>query len=1553
MIFFRLLSLAFLLFSGLIIHAQAYLQFVENKGQWDNEVCYRADIPSGAIFMERGCITFNMFNQSELHQCDHDVDNNETQKINTDEHFFGHTINCHAFKKHFRNANPTVKIVSENPYNHYYNYFLGNDESKWKSRVSAFAQIKYINLYPNIDMLAFQPENGAVKFDYVVHPMGNPSDIEIYLEGVSDFSIVSGKLVINTSCCEIVEEIPYSYQVIDGDTIVVDCSYKLEDGIISFITGKYNSQYSLVIDPPTLVFSTFSGSFSNNFGYTAAFDSKGHLYSGSSAFGPDYPTSTGAYQTAFGGGNTDIAITKWALDGSSFIYSTFIGGDDDELPHSLFVSEYNEVFVLGTTGSSNYPVTSGSYDNSFGGGDYFVPSGLGMNYEFGCDIVITKLKNDGSALLASTYVGGSGNDGINALPSVLKYNYADEVRGEIILDMNQDVYIISCTNSSDFPVTPGAIQNTYGGGLNDACVFKMSNDLSTMMWSTFFGGSGDDAGYSITRDQSGDLFISGGTTSTNFITTPGTYSEIFMGGESDGFISNLTSNGVLISSTYYGSHDYDQCYFVQLDSEGFVYVLGQTESLGSTMVFNASYSVPNSGQFVSKLTPELDILEFSTVFGDGSGMPCISPTAFLVDYCNKIYISGWGGNTNGVPYGHGGNTHGLPVTTDAFQSTTDGSDFYLVVLEDDASALVYATFMGSSTSAEHVDGGTSRFDRKGKIYEAVCAGCWGDSGFPTTTGAWSNVNNNSCNLAVFKFDFNLPLVAADFDAPYDVCAPFNVEFENLSYNANIFTWFFGDGDTSSEENPTHTYTTPGIYYVTLVATNDTTCNSTDSITKIIEVHVLEVPMPPDTFVCLGYSVFLDANTGFPDDQYHWSTNSNFTDILNGSLSISGFTATPMSDAIYYVSIANSACLFHDSVIVDVHTINIQPFIDTLICAGDTITISTNNLNPGDILTYDWSPGTSLISDSTLNYAIINPTENVSYSLYVENQFGCIDNQSVNIEVSLVDFNLTYSNPLCFAEPGGLANVVVTSGTTPITTEWSNGIMGTTASGLYAGDYSVTVTDEIGCEMIENFTLSQPTYMNVAITDLIETQCDGLCTGSATIVPSGGTPAYSYDWINGLTTPIGEELCAGDYTITVTDEHGCDTVVSIIITDPSDFMAGVDESNPASCYGYCDGSASVLAELGNPPYSYEWESGITENSASGLCSGTYFVTIIDSDNCVRVVFPVVGQPTPVSVSISVTNSATCHGDPVDLSAAASGGTPSYSYYWPSPISLSGSDVSGLSPGTYSVIATDSHDCKDTINYTIYEIPPILFDTTMYPVACLGACNGELTATFSGGVPPFAYNWSNGSNSSTVVGLCAGNYTVTVTDSRGCANILELSVGINPELPLLDVTADRIYLYSGQNTRLHATYDEDYSYFWENTYMMTNPLSPNPLVAPLVTTTYEVIIFDENGCSNRDSITIFVSDLVCDEPYIYVPNAFTPNGDGINDMLYVYGDMLEEIHFMVFNRWGQIVFETRDATIGWDGKYNGNPADPAVFDYYLKATCIGMLKFEKKGNITLIK
>ena len=255
----------------------------------------------------------------------------------------------------------------------------------------------------------------------------------------------------------------------------------------------------------------------------------------------------------------------------------------------------------------------------------------------------------------------------------------------------------------------------------------MDNQLSSIIWSSYLGGSVDDAIYSLAIDNNDNIYVTGGTNSANFPTTTGAYQNTYQDSiKADAFVTKISSNGAqLLASSYFGTNYYDQSYFVEIGSADAIYLFGQTKSMGSQLINNATYSVAGGGQFVSVFNRDLTNLFRSTVFGTGKGTPDISPTAFLVDVCDKIYIAGWGSNLGGPL-----STLNLPVTYDAYQSTTDGNDIYLMVLDDSLTGIIYATYYGGSQSNEHVDGGTSRFDKKGIIYQSVCAGCGGNSDFP-------------------------------------------------------------------------------------------------------------------------------------------------------------------------------------------------------------------------------------------------------------------------------------------------------------------------------------------------------------------------------------------------------------------------------------------------------------------------------------------------------------------------------------------------------------------------------------------------------------------------------------------------------------------------------------------------------------------------------------------------------------------------------------------------------------------------------------------------------
>ena len=387
-------------------------------------------------------------------------------------------------------------------------------------------------------------------------------------------------------------------------------------------------------------------------------------------------------------------------------------------------------------------------------------------------------------MIGSTYVGGSGNDGINnVLPLV--HNYGDHFRGEIALDPLQHPVVATTTQSTDMPVSANASQMIFGGGIQDAYIFRLDPTLSTLQ-ATYYGGSGNDSGYGVQFDSNGQVFVTGGTMSID-LPMSGTPFQSSNSGDADGYVLRLSAGlDQFLSSTYIGTSSFDQSYFVQLDVADAVYVVGQTH--GTYPVSAGVYSNPGSSQFIHKLDHDLTTSLWSTVIGSGMGFEDLSPSAFLVSDCGQIYFSGWGGVVNHFVQAPTSTTNGLPVTPDAFQSTTDGSDFYLMVLAEDAASLNYATYFGGSTSVEHVDGGTSRFDKHGTVYQAVCAGCGGHNDFPSTPGAWSATNNSSnCNLGVFKFDLLQPTAHIEVDGPEYACLPgATVSFINLSIGGTLF-----------------------------------------------------------------------------------------------------------------------------------------------------------------------------------------------------------------------------------------------------------------------------------------------------------------------------------------------------------------------------------------------------------------------------------------------------------------------------------------------------------------------------------------------------------------------------------------------------------------------------------------------------------------------------------------------------------------------------------------------------------------------------------------------
>jgi hypothetical protein len=745
------------------------LEFIQNKGQWDQRVRYAAALPAGRLFVQADAFTYAFVDPAAFHHPGSHQAPGPPPAAGADRQ----KITGHAYTVHFVKASPRAALTAARPTSEVRNYFVGSDEKHWASHVGSFRQLHYAGLWPGIDLQLYENADQHLEYDFLLAPRANPSRVALLYDGADAVSLNNdGNLLVKTSVGSITELAPRAWQTgANGQHQPVACRYVLKGSTVSFQLGAYDRQRALTIDP-TVIFSSFTGSTADNWGFTATYDLQGNMYSGGIAFAVGYPATTGAFDTSFNS-LTDIALIKYntAVSGpAARVWATYLGGTNTDFPHSLVTNSLGELVMLGSTSSLNYPTTSSALNHNFSGGSTLSPFQADPNraeYQMpnGSDLVVTRLSAGGDALRASTYLGGSGNDGVQSpVFSRLVANYGDCFRSDVLLDGDGNVYVAANTTSSNFPGLAQGFDPSYAGN-GDGVVCKLPPALNTVLWAGLLGGSGSDAVYSIQRDSQGRVFVCGGTTSINFPSIPGAYKPGY-GGVVDGFVARISADGRQLERTsFIGTASYDQAQFLQLDAAGNPYLFGQT--LGTFPRTPGLFSTPVGSLFVQKLNPDLTNSLYSTVFGGNNG-PSMVPTAFLVDDCERVYVSGWGGFENDQQGLYlGGNTFGLPLTTNAVQRTTDGSDFYLAQFRPGMASLEYATYFGSNgigpngQGAEHVDGGTSRFDKRGVVYQAVCGGCSSNQGFPVPAGAntYTSTNGSSnCNNAAFKIDFQ-PQVA--------------------------------------------------------------------------------------------------------------------------------------------------------------------------------------------------------------------------------------------------------------------------------------------------------------------------------------------------------------------------------------------------------------------------------------------------------------------------------------------------------------------------------------------------------------------------------------------------------------------------------------------------------------------------------------------------------------------------------------------------------------------------------------------------------------------------
>lgn len=1173
--------LLLLLLAGVSFGQQQGVWLYPNRGQWEGGFSHKIPIQKGDIYINKSSITYQFYD-IDLH------------------HKSATSYPAHAIEQVFLNAQATNKIIEALPSSFQSNYFLGNNQSNWRSGLSAYQQVDMQELYPGIN-LKLETTQQTLKYSWIVLPGADPSAIKWRYDGANSVSITKkGNLKVAHSLGSFTESKPVAWVIRNGKKIPVACSFIQKNKVFSFdVKGTDFANDTLIIDP-SLTFSTFSGATTDNWGFTAAPDNLGNLYAGGISFGIGYPVTTGAFDLTFNGGvgtfQLDASISKFNANGTNLIYSTYLGGAGNETPHSIVTDAAGDLFILGVTSSANFPLTGTPFDATFNGGPSISENSLSFD---GADIYIARLNAAGTQLVAATYLGGSGTDGINT--GSLNYNYGDQFRGEIIVDQNS-VYISSVTKSTNFP-TQNPSQAANAGG-QDAVVVKLNKTLNQLIWSTYFGGTGDETGNGIQLATNGNVYVAGGTTGGNLNFAQSGHDQTYDGARDAYLVRFSGTTGTPLSGTYIGTTDYDQAYFVQIDNDDDVYVYGQTA--GNFPITQGCYGSVGSGQFIAKYNTNLTSRLWITTVGAGTGNIEISPTAFLVSNCKEIYISGWGGDINQIGQAFNSSSFGFPVTSDAYQATTNGSNFWIAVLGINASFLKYATFFGgSNSSSNHVDGGTSRFDKNGNIYHAVCGGCGGNNfGFTTTPGVWSQQNPSpNCNLAAFKFELSSIEAIVNNPAPL-ICIPDPVVFQNNSANGNSFFWDFGDGTTSTLINPSHVYTSAGQYTVSLLVIDTNNCYASDSLTFLVNLGDFQGGVvQPNINVCLGQPAQLEA---FGGATYLWSP-AQFLSNANIANPIANVTQN-----------TNFICIISDSCGIDTVSVQVQILggsiqltADTSICLGNSVPLVVQGIvNP------TWSP-TQFLSNPSIVNPIATPITTTTYIVSGNSPDGCLLSDTVVIQV--------FNNPPIPQMPDtityceGTEQSVTVSGAQLYS--WSPNIEISTVVGP-----TVIISSTVERYYYCNFTNSCGTLQDSLFVDLIQPT---ITAGNDTIVcPGEPVIMYALGGISYVWNPAVQALQSSgslvqatplvptNYQVIGIDQYGClDSATVSVNTFPIPFV----QTTPDVFAFY--GEQVQLGAIASNPGLLVWTPPIylscdscANPIASPYLQTTYTVTLFDENGC---------------------------------------------------------------------------------------------------------------------------------------------------------------------------------------------------------------------------------------------------------------------------------------------------------------------------------------------------
>ncbi|MCX6274497.1 MAG: SBBP repeat-containing protein, partial [Bacteroidetes bacterium] len=1203
--------------SSILKYYNKQIYFTQNAGQFSTPVLYRADFPVGqAVATEHGMIisTFDPATmnarQEEGEQIEEDIKNGKPWRA-LSSHLKGHT-----WMMNFQNSSSEMSVEAKDVHTDVNNYMNSGGQH---SNVNSYAEVWYNNVYNHIDVRYYPSQEASLEYDIICKPGFDKNKIAIRFDGIETMSVAeNGHLVMHTSVGDVDFPAPVVYQKINGVQKSITANFVVtNNNVLSFNLGEYDALQALVIDPIALRWATWvnTNSSGDNHGHCIWVDpSDGAIYMVARVVGTTDQITPGAFDIS-ANGNLEMIIGKYTepatigLSGTR-VWQTYVGGGGDDNPYAMEQGPDGNLYITGYTSSTDFPLIGGT---AFNGGGASIDNRAQTTDNF----FILKINKLGNSIKSSV-IGGNGDD------------------GGFDLRINESGDIVICGNTKStnlLTLFPGTGASNTNNGDIDACVFKINADLSTVAWMKNYGGSLIDQPTIMVQDiSSGDLFVGGYTTSTNFPVT-GNARQSAAAGTQSGFIQKLNSSGATRWSSYFQSASSKSTSILCMEFNTLktqLYFGGITGGLEASNISGGLYTTYGGGTndfFVCRMDTDQHFVASTYLGGSGNE---VNMMGLNTDLNNDVYVFGYTNSTN-FP------VSALPNTP--LQTTNLGSnDKVFLKINSTLSTLNFSTYYGGSADD----------------YDPV-----GERG----------IKFSNCRIYTI-------VTSKSNNIPLTVGGPNVTRVSTTPYEPGLVVW----------ANP------PDLAGNT-INDDQTICYGAVPADLIGSVPSYVLPTISRNGVNSAYPSLGSAAT------YQWQSSIN-----NGGLwtNISGATnknllGTDIGQVfvktIFRRIIGGDACILPNAadqtVIVTIISVTASN-ITNVSCKGGSngsITASTDGTNP----TYLWSNGATTQTISGLTAG--------SYSVTVTSNSGCSTSGTFTVTEpnSLPSVSITPVNPTCVGGgSNGSACANASGGTGVFTYLWSNGATTQCATGLSANTYSVTATDANGCPANNSTTLTLPSSPTTSISGTLS-----FCSGSSTqLCATGGFASYA--WSTGATTQCITVSTATTVSVTVTDANGCSgsaQATSIVNPVPTALCS----STPAIC-GTANGTASVNASGGTGTLTYSWSNGGSNSSITGLAAGPYSVTVSDANQCsASCSTTVASQGSTVSVIIDQVNQPSCNNGGLDGSMCANvtGATGVVTYVW----SPSGSTqcITGLGDGTYSVMVTDGNGCTASSQATTIARP----------------------------------------------------------------------------------------------------------------------------------------------------------------------------------------------------------------------------------------------------------